>query len=352
MSGIIGEAQTGATEMTFSLLSQTASLTLSEYTSMNPRNRSLAEETEALIEKREQSMRQRFREMHTKYVDCCNPSIPMLWSVAETGRIIILRLWLLVQRPMFTLRRQTLHPAKREHILAGAVSMLELVNEVENHPTTAIWAWYMRGYVPWFAIAIVLAELCVQTRGMLADRAWNIIHKTYDLWGNRVADSKTSGFWRPMKRMLEKAKGARLGRTSSSSPSEPDSQMMLDWTRITAPAGDSSTLESDFKQLHYASVAVALGQPDELEQLLNRQKQSPTMPNDQNMSIDDLGGTVNWDDWDNFIQTTIEAEGKNPSFGQESLLTGGLDFPNIAMQEYGAQADKPFSPTSGMNFGF
>ena len=146
MSGVIGEAQTGATEMTFSLLSQTASVTISEYTLMNPRNRSISEETETLIEQREQLMQRRCREMHTKFVDCYDPSVPMLWSVAETGRIIILRLWLLVQRPMFTLRKQTLHPAKREYVLAGAVSMLELVSEIENHPTTAPWTcvkyWY------------------------------------------------------------------------------------------------------------------------------------------------------------------------------------------------------------------
>ena len=187
---------------------------------------------------------------------------------------------------------------------------------------------------------------------MLADRAWNVIHKTYDLWGNRVAASKTSGFWRPMKRMLEKAKGARLGRTSSSSPSEPDSQVMLDWSRITAPPGESSIQEGDFKQLHYASVAVALGQPEELEQFLTRQKQSSEIGNDQSMFPEELGGAVNWDDWDTFIQTTIEAEGKNPSLGQETFLTGGFNFQNAAMPDYTAQADKPFSPTSGMNFSF
>ena len=348
MTGVIGQAQNGTTEMTFSLLSQSASLTVLRYTSMNPRNRLISEETEELIGRREQVMQQRYRDMHFKFIDCCDPSDPVQWNVAEVGRIIILRLWLLLHRPQFTLRRQTLKPAKREFILASAVSMLELINEIENHPTSAPWVWYMRGYVPWYPIAIILAELCVQTRGILADRGWNIVHKTYGIWGDRVADNKTSGFWRPMKKMFEKARRARLASSSSQSPPELDSQMEPEWTRITT---ESSLQNGDFKQLHLASVTMALGKPEDLERLLRDQQRSPQVVADQSMPLDNFGGNVDWDDWDNFIQTTIEAENNGLSLGQETLSDSDFGFSNPVLPEYMIQPHKNFPAIPGPGFG-
>ena len=319
MSGIIGAPQSGPTEMTFSLLSQSASLLMETYSSMNPRNKKLSGENQASLEKRAGLILQRCREIKTRYIDVCDPSVPVLWSTAETGRIIILRFWLLSQRPMFTLRRQTAKPAKRELVLAAALSVVEIVDEVEHHPSMVLFFWYMQGYIPWYAIAIILAELCVQTKGPLVDRAWRMIENTVEVWGKR-ADAKTAAFWQPMRKMLDKAKQVRAENSQSLTDAPQNNQMMS----MGAPFSE----EADKKQLHFAAVAMALGDADELEALLSMPKLSPPQAMDQSLPTDDFGAPIDWDDWDNFIQTTIDANGNDTLPLSDASLQGDFAMMN------------------------
>ena len=352
VTGIIGQEQEGGTEMTFSMQSQSASLILQIYTAMNPRSRPMPEEYQPPVEAREQNILQRLQEIKTKYVDRCDPSVPILWLSAETGRIIILRIWLLLQRPMYTLRVQTAKPAKREFILASAVSMLEMIHEVEHHPETRPWFWYMMGYVPWYPIAIILAELCVQTKGMLVDRAWSIMDKTYDIWTERVAESKASALWRPIKRMMDKARKARLERlTTNRNPAESDYQTARDWTNTGTLANESDFTSLEFKKLQYASVAQALGNPDELEAILSEQQLSPPTQLEHNVPMEDFAESVNWNDWDNFIQTAIDAENQNFQT-QSTFLTNDFGLVNPDMSAYPIQQDKTLLPNDPNNPNF
>ncbi|KAI4154828.1 MAG: hypothetical protein LQ340_001409 [Diploschistes diacapsis] len=261
VAGIIGQAQEKGTEMTCSLLSQSASVIMQLYTAMNPRKKSILEETEASVEAREKVIQARLQELQTKYIDHCDLSVPILRISAEIGRIIILRIWLVTQRPMYTLRAQTTKPARREFVLAAAVSLLELVYGLENFPESAPWVWYYMAYVPWYPMAVILAELCIQTRGLLADRGWMIINKTYELWANRVADSKASSFWRPMKKLLDKAKTARLSNQSSQFSPELENQILQDWTMIGTLGGGAETQYYTMPLFHKHSVGLRSWRP-------------------------------------------------------------------------------------------
>lgn len=355
VAGIIGQAQEKGTEMTCSLLSQSASVIMQLYTAMNPRKKSILEETEASVEAREKVIQARLQELQTKYIDHCDLSVPILRISAEIGRIIILRIWLVTQRPMYTLRAQTTKPARREFVLAAAVSLLELVYGLENFPESAPWVWYYMAYVPWYPMAVILAELCIQTRGLLADRGWMIINKTYELWANRVADSKASSFWRPMKKLLDKAKTARLSNQSSQFSPELENQILQDWTMIGTLGGGAETQCTDFKRLHYASVSQALGRPEELEALLReeQQQQFPRVVQTSdlsNMHSEDFGASVNWEDWESFIQTTIDAE--NQYFpGRDMLLASNFELVNSGNPVYANHPDAQFLPDSGLGFG-
>ena len=353
VAGLIGQEQEGSTEMTFSLISQNASAAMQVHSMMNPRNRPITEETIAMVEKREQEILHRLQEIKSKYIDHCDPSVPVLWMSAETGRIIILRIWLLLQRPMYTRRAQVAKAAKREFVLAAAVSMLELVTEFEYRPETQPYRWYLLGYAPWYVIAIIMAELCVQTKGMLVDRAWNIINKVYDTWNNRLADSGSSGLLRPIRKMMEQARKARQDRLSrGQNPTDLGQPNSQNWIGANIVASDVDVLNPELKRLQYAAVAQALGNPEELEALLAEQQVSPPMQLDQNLPADDFAEVIDWNDWDNFVQTAMDAENQSVPAQADYPIGGDFGYLNTGILSYETQLDKDLLPNSpAFNFG-
>lgn len=69
--------------------------------------------------------------------------------------------------------------------------------------------WWKDGYVQWHALSVALAELCVQTEGVLVDRAWATVDRVLPLLSHNVADSKKGALWRPIRKLLRKARERR-----------------------------------------------------------------------------------------------------------------------------------------------
>ncbi|TDZ66059.1 Bikaverin cluster transcription factor bik5 [Colletotrichum trifolii] len=131
-------------------------------------------------------------------------------NAAVTVRIIILKMWLSAQYP-FTPRGPAAAAkprVARETMLRTAVNTIELVEYSSTHYRQRF-GWWIDSYVQWHPLAVALAELCVQTRGELADRAWQVVDRNFSEMGARIADTRRGTLWRPLKKLLRKAKAAR-----------------------------------------------------------------------------------------------------------------------------------------------
>jgi hypothetical protein len=77
------------------------------------------------------------------------------------------------------------------------------------------WGWLFRTYVQWHAIAFLLSELCVRTKGEAVERAWRALQATAGRWWfplNNTAPGRREQpgcLWKPLRKLLAKAKGAR-----------------------------------------------------------------------------------------------------------------------------------------------
>ncbi|KUI70198.1 hypothetical protein VM1G_05820 [Cytospora mali] len=130
-------------------------------------------------------------------------------------RIASLIYWLSIQYP-WHVRQPTIKPrVSREHMLQTAVAIMELqtfgpisagVDPVEFRER---FMWWQDGYVQWHPLAVALAELCVQTEGPLVDRAWSSVERMWTRCGDRVADSRKGALWKPIKKLLRKAREKR-----------------------------------------------------------------------------------------------------------------------------------------------
>ncbi|EFQ25411.1 fungal specific transcription factor domain-containing protein [Colletotrichum graminicola] len=128
---------------------------------------------------------------------------------AITVRIIILKMWLSAQYPFTPRAASTAKPrVARETMLRTAVNTIELV-EFSSITYRERFGWWIDSYVQWHPLAVALAELCVQTRGELVDRAWAVVDRNFNGMRDRIADTRRGTLWRPLKKLLRKARAAR-----------------------------------------------------------------------------------------------------------------------------------------------
>lgn len=76
------------------------------------------------------------------------------------------------------------------------------------------WGWLFRTYVPWHAIAFLLSELCVRTKGDVVDRAWSALESSAGRWWFPLTEEQTrkanhGHLWKPLGKLLAKARAAR-----------------------------------------------------------------------------------------------------------------------------------------------
>ena len=95
------------------------------------------------------------------------------------------------------------------------ITSLEYSLLLETEARTMKWGWLFRTYVQWHAIAFLLSELCVRTRGDAVERAWKALEATAGRWWFPLNDSSPMGkgqqgcLWKPLRKLLAKAKAAR-----------------------------------------------------------------------------------------------------------------------------------------------
>ena len=261
------------------------------------------------IEQKEQFVKQCTARIESHYLSGCDPAAPFTWLISMLGRLLILKLWLIVQFPLQR-RKSTPQEFPKSESLRTVVAYLKLSDLIEDSEVAAGFRWFCETYVPWHALAVALAELCTETQGPLVDQAWTIIDKCYSKWSDRVADTKEGMLWRPIKRLFKRARTMRQG-AQISTGTRPDFE-----TRLFGPSWQDIDLVSGLPNLclggpkRPSSSSVKSSDLDSRVQPLGPSGSLPDLPVDLNilspidmssMTAEELNGPINWDDWNAFI---------------------------------------------------
>ncbi|PSR94192.1 fungal-specific transcription factor domain-domain-containing protein [Coniella lustricola] len=161
----------------------------------------------------------RIKALEAQFVEpaLANPGHFPSAMAAAVVRLTTLITWLTIQYPL-RVRQPTVKPrVSHEHMLQTAVAILDLAAYGPAGAGTGIsqlewrerFEWWQDGYVQWHALAVALVELCVQTDGLLVDRAWATVDKALALWGDKVADTRRGALWRPIRKLVRKAREKR-----------------------------------------------------------------------------------------------------------------------------------------------
>ena len=145
-----------------------------------------------------------------KYLRHCNMTIPLQRYNKLVADIIIATLWLHTYRP---LQKHSDSPTSaitpQPGILHLSVEVMEKAYQIPLDPSAGPFRWITSTWVQWHPLAVMIAELCVQTEGPLVERAWTILNAVFEQTAQLVADSARGRLWRPIKKLMNKARMAR-----------------------------------------------------------------------------------------------------------------------------------------------
>lgn len=116
---------------------------------------------------------------------------------------------------MLTIPGASLPQETKDKLFITSLENVEYSLLLETEARTLKWGWLFRTFVQWHAIAFLLSELCVRTKGEAVERAWRALEATAGRWWFPLNDGSPNGkgqqgcLWKPLKRLLAKAKAAR-----------------------------------------------------------------------------------------------------------------------------------------------
>lgn len=114
---------------------------------------------------------------------------------------------LLIYRPLHRRGHAFVPVDENFNILHAATEVLERSQMKRTQFEFAPWAWFQ--WVKWYALAVVLAELCGTLRGPLTDRAWKVAQGSFENYAKDVADTKSGLLWTPIQKLMRKVRQDR-----------------------------------------------------------------------------------------------------------------------------------------------
>lgn len=327
-------ARTGYTAMTFCAVNHEVFMFHRRCNIMGYSTGNLATPQPKKIEDQITMMTELQEHLKEKYLIHCDLRNPIAWVTVSVTRLIMTRFWLAIYHPLQHQQRPKTRPnMTREQLLMITVELLERARRLELEPATTQWRWFFDSWVQWHALAVALAELCVQNQGPLVQRAWAIIDEVFEPWAAHIADSKRGMLWRPIQKLAAKARINRRRGGWSITGNNNDS-LVLDINHIApvqTPSYSNSNLEPLTLQINNyildpehlqtmnldpPQLAPTQFQPKSFSRYPNTNTNNSLIPN-AFVTLDDASispaveGSFdpNWAEWDAFMQ---DYERENP----------------------------------------
>ncbi|KAJ5452943.1 Transcription factor [Penicillium cf. griseofulvum] len=151
-----------------------------------------------------------FQQKASELLSSCRPDLSdFQWYAQKIAGVMASWLQLTCLRPIQ--RSHNFIPPKIQEnaLLKIAADNLQWSQEVYNYPGAESWRWYGSMWVPWHALAVALAELCVCKSPAVMSKYWAVVDDVYQRSRLVIADSQHGMLWRPLERLMSQAKTRR-----------------------------------------------------------------------------------------------------------------------------------------------
>lgn len=119
-------------------------------------------------------------------------------------------MWLVVHHPLLRpdrgagLPKQTL-----DRLFLTSLEVIEFSRLLETENATRKWGWLFATYQQWHAMAYLLSQLTIRTKGPEVERAWAVVDVVFQEWHTGDPTTKKGMLWKPLRKMMVRARAAR-----------------------------------------------------------------------------------------------------------------------------------------------
>ncbi|EXK24169.1 hypothetical protein FOMG_19090 [Fusarium oxysporum f. sp. melonis 26406] len=202
----------GFTDMTFCLVGFELANTFRRIQHGPPCSRNSKPSFEALDgDHKERWINECHQRMEETYLANADLTVPPVWAAATLTRLVMSKMWLMAYHPFQRLDGQPkLSQRIKDKLFLVSVESIEYANQLDNDARTRKWSWLFGTYFQWHSVAFLLSELCSNTQGELVERAWRAMEVLVQTrFGDAQTDPRRAFLWRPLKRLMLKARMAR-----------------------------------------------------------------------------------------------------------------------------------------------
>lgn len=146
----------------------------------------------------EQSVLRRYQQM-------CDPSKPIQKLTKLGADQIMVTMNLLMRRPPYK-QKNTVPAWDNFDIMEAATRVLE---GHLNYTISEMSAWTWKSWPPWYAVAIVLAELCTRQTEQSFERAWVAAQAIYARYARPLNDPECGMLWKPITKLMRRVQQQR-----------------------------------------------------------------------------------------------------------------------------------------------
>ena len=288
--------------------------------------------SETIWQSRQESAETFKKTIWDSYLRHCNTQIPLHALTVGVCDIMSDTLVLHAYRPLHIDPQIKSRPkVESSTVLATAVGVLQTHRKLTSQPFSEPWRWFI--WPQWHALAIAIAELCVQTQGPLVEAAWEIVDYSFQETPETVADSRSGMLWQPIQKLMKKAKQTRR---DSQSPSVRDmgtgasrAEMWIPYasprpetTLYTPPRSNSQPAVNS----NWDSSNTGSGATNPEFQALNIQDGCQALPSFTDVAPDslalgasDLNNDMGWMNWESFVEGVDFSDEAFSGFSMNSL---------------------------------
>lgn len=239
-----------------------------------------------------------------------NDSASPLERLAKlTAEEVMVSMQLLLRRPPYRRKRNIVPPWDHFDVMEVGTEVLERSIRLKDSDL-APWAW--KNWVKWYALAVVLAELCGRPDGAASERAYSVAQECFRRYASLIADNDTGMLWKPIAKLMKRVQrlkgsaseitnGVRTQNLPASSTEfvqsldGPDPNLSADLDLMLGQLGQNPsaalyTISGNTDQGSGHDIANMLTQSDDNDQMMY-------MSNDLG-----FGNGVSWINWDLFLE--------------------------------------------------
>ena len=165
---------------------------------------------------------------------------PLHWYAVQVAEWIIAQLHVAVERP---LRKHPSYNPPRSgfSLLQVCTDILQRSQNLVRDPRGKSWSWFESIFTPWHSLSVAIAELCVCEDLATVEKYWDLVEKAYARSAELMAKSQSEMPWKPMEKLMKKARARR------SSLLQRNSAQMDSSATLPGRPGPLSSLETSFQ---------------------------------------------------------------------------------------------------------